>query len=193
MIYKVLKILRDKLDGELNIPDPNSNNQETVDVVIDNISKEDNDSTAISNKIVITLLSVEEETTLKNTPRYERLENPKRYLKKNPPAYLNLYVMIAANRDNYQNSLQNISKVIETLQTEKVLFNENEEYKFKIQLHTLPFDQLSYAWGLLGGKILPSALYKLSIIKIQNETILTNPVKIDEINIKESKLIKIKN
>lgn len=168
MIHKVLKVLKEELEEALNAPEPGVTNPETVAVVIDHIGKEDTDATAISNKVVITLLNVEEELTLKNRPRYEPLQNPEdKYVKKNRPAYLNLYVMVAANRDTYEKSLANISKVIEALQTNKVLYNEEDNLKFKVQLHPLAFDQLSYAWGLLGGKVIPSALYKVSIIKIQ--------------------------
>lgn len=187
MIYNVLKVLKDSLDKELNPEDPDLPIQETVDIVIDHIAKEDNDSTSISNKVVITLLNVEEEPALKNNPRYERIQpEGNGYIKKNPPAYLNLYVMIAANRDNYEIALNNISKVIETLQTQKVLFNEEEGFRFKAQLHPLPFDQLSYVWGLLGGKVIPSAFYKVSIVKIQKEG-NTDLELITEIDIKEVK------
>ena len=186
MIYKVLKVLRDDLDNELNPQDPVV--LEPVDIVIDNIAREDNDATSVSNKIVITLLSVEEEPALKNSPRYERKqpEDPKGYVQKNPSAYLNLYVMIAANRDNYEMALKNISKVIETLQTKKVLVNEDEQFRFKAQMHPLPFDQLSYVWGLLGGKVIPSALYKISIVKIQKEGSI-DPKLIIEIGLETNK------
>jgi hypothetical protein len=181
MINKVLKVLRDDLDTALN-----AESDEPVVVVVDNIAKEDNDATGISDKVVITLLSVEEETTLKNTPRYERTENPKDYKKNNPPAYLNLYVMVAANRDTYEYSLRDISIAIETIQTKKILVNEAEEFKCKIQMHTLPFDQLSYVWGLLGGKVIPSAFYKISIVKIQKDD-KENIELITQIDVKEVK------
>jgi hypothetical protein len=89
-----------------------------------------------------------------------------------PPAYLNLYVMISANRSTYANALANISKVIEVFQTNNVLEyidpqdNRENDFKFRIELHSVPFDQLSYIWGLLGGKVMPSVLYKISVIKI---------------------------
>jgi len=187
MIYKVLKALSDKLDHELNLPDPEYPVQEPVDVVIDSIAKEDNDATAISNKVVISLLSVEEESALKNTSRYEPIypegsDVPRGYKKKNPAAYLNLYVMVAANRDNYEIALRNISKVIQTFNTEKTFVNETQGFSIKLQLHPLPFDQLSYVWGLLGGKVIPSALYKISIVKIQKKG-ETYPEIIEDIDI----------
>ena len=179
MIYKVLKILKDELGD-------NS--------VIDDIAKGDSDATSISDRIVITLLNVEEEATLKNSPRFERItvQDHNGYVKKNPSAYLNLYVMISANRSTYENSLVDISKVIEIFQAKKVLTSVSttteEEFKFKIQLHSLPFDQLSYAWGLLGGKVMPSALYKISIIKIQQAGESSSPELISEIDIKSIKI-----
>jgi hypothetical protein len=94
--------------------------------------------------------------------------------------------MIAANRDNYEMALKNISKVIETLQTKKVLVNEEEQFRFKAQMHPLPFDQLSYVWGLLGGKAIPSALYKISIVKIQKEGSI-DPKLITEIDLETNK------
>lgn len=171
MIYKVLKVLKDNLDTQLNLPDPDLGAQDPIEVVIDNIAREDNDASAISNKIVITLLNAQEEPALKNSPRYEPVirDEHKQYVKINPPAYLNLYVMVAANRDNYEIALKNISKVIEIVQTQKTFNSMTEGFKFKAQLHALPFEQLSYVWGLLGGKVIPSAFYKLSIIKIQKE------------------------
>jgi Pvc16 N-terminal domain len=160
MINTVLKILKDELIA---------NHLDESEIVIGDIAKDEGDSSPTSDKIVITLLSVEEEKTLKNNPRYERVQNPDgdSYVKKNLPAYLNLYVMIAGNKNSYDKSIDGVSKVIETFQTRKEALAI--EHNFRMQLHSLPFDQLSYAWGFLGGKILPSVLYKISIIKIQNE------------------------
>ncbi|MGO4710648.1 DUF4255 domain-containing protein [Chryseobacterium sp. 2TAF14] len=148
--------------------------------------------------MVITLLNVEEESTLKNRSRYNKVlisENPTQYDMKleSQPAYLNLYVMISANRVTYVNALANISKVIEVFQTNNVLEyndpNENTEndFKFRIELHSVPFDQLSYIWGLLGGKVMPSVLYKISVIKIvaKDETSveLINDINIESIKV----------
>lgn len=189
MIHKVLKVLKEELEEALNAPDPENPDPETVAVVIDHIGKEDTDNTAINNKVVITLLNVEEELTLKNRPRYEPVENKEeeRYMKRNRAAYLNLYVMVAANRDTYEKSLANVSKVIEALQTNKVLYKEEDNLKFKVQLHPLNFDQLSYAWGLLGGKVIPSALYKISIIKIQKAGLPVDIEVITDIDIQSEK------
>jgi hypothetical protein len=62
-----------------------------------------------------------------------------------------------------------------------------KNFKFRIELHSIPFEQLSYIWGLLGGKVMPSALYKVSVVKIEaiGET---NINLIDEVSIKSIKV-----
>lgn len=168
MINEVLTILKDQLNDSEGL----------VDIaVVDDIAKHDDDTSGLDNKVVISLLNVEEESTLKNRSRYNKVqirENPTQFDMKmeSPPAYLNLYVMISANRSTYANALANISKVIEVFQTNNVLEyidpqdNRENDFKFRIELHSVPFDQLSYIWGLLGGKVMPSVLYKISVIKI---------------------------
>lgn len=172
MINEVLTILKNKLNSSKGLQDV------LGDIaVVDDIAKHDDDTSGLDNKVVITLLNIEEESTLKNTSRYHKVlvnQDPTQYemMMESAPAYLNLFVMIAANRNTYANALANISKVIEVFQINNVLeyldpndIKEND-FKFRIELHSVPFEQLSYIWGLLGGKIMPSVLYKISVIKI---------------------------
>lgn len=192
MINKVLTILKDELNESLG------DNENLGDlVVIEDIAKGDNDTSNIDNKVVITLLSVEEESTLKNSSRYiktQTVANPteSKITLEKTPAYLNLYVMVSANRNGYTNALTNISKVIEIFQSKNVLtsinpITEEEEFKFRIELHSVPFDQLSYIWGLLGGKVMPSVLYKISVIKIVAKEI-TDVELINKINVESIKI-----
>lgn len=164
MINKVLTVLKEQLNNSEGLQDI---------VVVDDIAKHDDETLGLDNKVVITLLNVEEESTLKNSSRYIRTNQTLDEMKmESPPAYLNLYVMISANRANYANALANISKIIEVFQTNNLLEyhdpanNQEKDFSFRIELHSIPFDQLSYIWGLLGGKVIPSVLYKISVIKI---------------------------
>lgn len=194
MIKEVLTILKNKLNDSVN---GLKDGQHSGDIaVVDDIAKHDDDTSGLDDKVVITLLNVEEESTLKNRSWYTRTtisENPPVYdmKKQNPPAYLNLYLMIAANRNAYDKSLSDISKVIEIFQTNNVLeytdSDAGKNFKFRIELHSIPFEQLSYIWGLLGGKVMPSALYKVSVVKIEAIT-KTNINLIDEVNIKSIKV-----
>lgn len=194
MIKEVLTILKDKLNDSVN---GLKDGQHSGDIaVVEDIAKHDDDTSGLDDKVVITLLNVEEESTLKNRSWYTRTtvtEDPLLYdmKKQNPPAYLNLYLMIAANRNAYDKSLSDISKVIEIFQTNNVLeyidTDVKKNFKFRIELHSIPFEQLSYIWGLLGGKVMPSALYKVSVVKIEaiGETDINL---IDEVSIKSIKV-----
>lgn len=193
MINKVLTVLKEQLNSSDGLQDI------LGDIaVIDDIARHDDDTSGLDNKVVITLLNIEEESTLKNRSRYNKVlisENPTQYDMKmeSPPAYINLYVMISANRTSYANALVNISKVIEVFQSNSVLeyhdpadHHENN-FSFRIELHSIPFDQLSYVWGLLGGKVLPSVLYKISVIKIVAAD-TTDIELINEINVQSIKV-----
>lgn len=194
MIKEVLTILKDKLNDSVN---GLKDGQHSGDIaVVDDIAKHDEDTSGLDDKVVITLLNVEEESTLKNKSWYTRTvisENPLLYdmKKQNPPAFLNLYLMIAANRNAYDKSLSDIAKVIEIFQTNNVLEYTDAEasksFRFRIELHSIPFEQLSYVWGLLGGKVMPSALYKVSVVKIEAIE-ETNINLIDEVSVKSIKV-----
>lgn len=192
MINKVLTVLKDRL----NLPNGLQDQAGEI-AVVGNIAKHEDDTSNLDNKVVITLLSVEEESTMKNTPRYLKFNESDHIMEReSQPAYLNLYVMIAANKNMYDGALVNISKVIEIFQANNVLkynavSDEESDFIFRIELHSVPFDQLSYIWGLLGGKIMPSVLYKISVVKIVAKQEKTDITLIDEINT-ESKVIKPK-
>lgn len=180
MIDNVLTVLKDTLNGATDLHDI---------VVVDNIGKHEDDTSGLDNKVVITLVSVEEESTMKNASRYNqvKVDNiPVRYELEPAPAYLNLYVMISANRTRYSNALINISKIIEIFQTNNVL--QYNDLKFRIELHSIPFEQLSYVWGLLGGKVMPSAFYKISVVKIAADTPPIDIELIDEVDVKSIKI-----
>ncbi|MEP0264730.1 DUF4255 domain-containing protein [Dokdonia sp.] len=167
MIYDVLNILKKEIGNYLE-------GSEDL-VVLDNMAKaEDANDTSLNNNVIITLLSTEEESTLKNTPRHEIKNGSKIY--KSGAAYLNLYVMVAANRTTYEMSLQDISKVVEFFQDKAIFTNNNtesdlEEFKFMVDLKSLRIEELSYAWTVLGGRTMPSALYKVSIVKVQRKIV----------------------
>ncbi|WP_294201337.1 DUF4255 domain-containing protein [uncultured Chryseobacterium sp.] len=185
MINKVLTVLKDKLNSVDPIKDS---------VVVADVAKHDDGTSGLSDKVIITLLNVQEESTLKNAPRYHKTQisttAPKYEMKmESDPAYVNLYVMISANRASYEGSLVSISKVIEVIQAKNVLEyadpgnDRTKDFSFRTEMHSVPFEQLSYVWGLLGGKVMPSVLYKISVIKIAAVT-SEDIALIDEVAIK---------
>ena len=177
MIYEALQIISEQLDKYLS--DAGLNNL----VVLENIalleSASDN-ADNVKGKVVLTLLNLEEESSMKNTPSYKVRDGKTEY--KNPPVNLNLYLLISANCDTYDKSLRCISKTIQFFQGKKVFTSTNTVYnrtnvafdvldyfQFILELHTPSFEELNHVWGTLGGRQLPSVIYKIQVIEIEQD------------------------
>src|SRR5690554_2095385 len=161
-------------------------------VILGNISLLESQE-VMADKLVISVVNIEEEATLKNGQNY--LKNPIRNNVESiqPPVYLNLYMLFSATlsgSDNnidisYQGALSRISHVIEFFQTKKVLTLQNSPnfsptsmetdeanyYELRLipELFTLSFEQINHLWGSLGGKQSPFVLYKIRLVKIQGQ------------------------
>jgi hypothetical protein len=175
MIYETLQILKEQLDvyfseeGLGNI------------ITLDNIALWESgseDASRVTGKVILTLINIEEETTLKNIPNYKVKNGKTEY--KNPPVHLNLFLLISANCDTYDKSLRSISKVIQFFLGKKTFTSSNtvynranvafdvlDNFKFIMELYTPSFEELNYVWGTLGGRQLPSVLYKVQLVQIE--------------------------
>ncbi|WP_264522948.1 DUF4255 domain-containing protein [Flavobacterium sp. N502536] len=176
MIFEVIQIIAEQVNNYLD----EIGLEKTV--VAENIafleSQNETVSGNLEDKVALTLINLDEEATLKNFPNH-RIEND-RTIYKNSVINLNLYLLFSANRNIYINSLNDISKIIAFFQGKKLftqantIYNRNnvamtniENFRFTIELYTPTFEELNYIWGTLGGKQLPSALYKVSMIQIE--------------------------
>lgn len=178
MIYETLEIIIDQITKYL---DTKVSDDSTL--VLENIARlEDPLTDKLKDKVVVSVLNLEEEVTLKNIPN-THFKNGKTVYK-NRPVNLNLFVLFAANRTSYDKALISISNIIEFFQSKKVfnqsnspfvptssLFDDLKEFKFMVELYTPTFEQLNYIWGTLGGKSVPSVLYKISIVQIEADLI----------------------
>jgi hypothetical protein len=190
MIDTAISLLEKELVNYLSFKDP------TATVVVDNIGMlETANGDKLANNIVITVVNVEEESTLKNQPplRYNPTKNA---VYQNPPVFLNLYVLFTSNYwgDKYVFALQRISYVVQFLQSKNSfsyaastdgLFTADPQLlsmKFTLELYTLTFEQLNHLWGSLGGRQIPFVMYKLRLVAIsERATVRTVPL-ITEIN-----------
>ena len=176
MIFEVIQIIAEQVNNYLD----EIGLEKTV--VAENIafleSQNDVISGNLEDKVALTLINLDEEATLKNFPNHS-VENAKT-IYKNSIINLNLYLLFSANRTIYINSLNDISKIIAFFQGKKLftqantIYNRNnvamanvDNFRFAVELYTPTFEELNYIWGTLGGKQLPSALYKVSMIQIE--------------------------
>ncbi|MAM29902.1 MAG: hypothetical protein CMC13_12845 [Flavobacteriaceae bacterium] len=178
MIYETLEILKDQASQFLA-----AKFSENDIVVLENISKvEDNTVTTMDDKVVMTLLTMEEEAALKNIPNTQFKNGQTQY--KNTAVHLHLFVLFTANRDTYQKSLSALSTVLAFFQHKKIFthkntvlnttigaLNELKSFRIVVELYSQSFEQHNQIWGSLGGKSFPSALYKVSIAAVEYHAI----------------------
>jgi hypothetical protein len=191
MIEKAILLLRDELQAYINIHDA------SVNVVVDNIGlMETPRGDTLTNNIVITLVNIEEESTLKNQPALKRpMINNAVY--QNPPVFLNLYVLFTSNYagDDYRLSLKRLSYIIRFLQSKNSFATSSSiagsgidlseeditDLKFTMELYTLTFEQINHLWGSLGGRQVPFAMYKLRLVAITEHAVVREVPLIEEI------------
>ena len=99
-------------------------------------------------------------------------------VKVNPPVNLNLYVIFSANfKQNYEDALRYLSAVISYFQKKRIFTAEDSPGlpkgtgSISFELVDLDLRELSNLWGALGAKYLPSAVYRIRTISIQEEHI----------------------
>lgn len=177
MIYETLQILKEQLENYFSEVGLGKI------IILENIAlweSGSDDASKIDGKVVMSLLKLEEETTLRNTPHFTVKDSKTEY--KNPPVHLNLFLLVGANCETYDKSLRSISRVIEFFQGKKVFTSGNtvydrtnvafdvlDHFKFNIELYTPTFEELNNVWGTLGGRQLPSVIYKIQLIQVERD------------------------
>lgn len=168
------------------------------DVIINNIANLENDTDGdLKDKVILTMVNLEEESSLKNTNHYVKSVSGIRYVE--PPVFLNMYILISTTLGSsvsaYEFALNRLSLVIQFFQTKRqfcianspffdpgaLTDEEKAELQLNVELYTLTFEQINHLWGALGGKQVPSVLYKIRLLKIQERTGMEAPL-IEEID-----------
>ncbi len=190
MIGLALKLLRDELSNYVFQNKTPGDSITQDDIILHNISLMESDSQDLNNKIVITLVNTEEESTLKNISNVVRTANGIKYVE--PPVFLNLYILISTTlgqdlQDAYEFALGRLSLVIQFFQAKKSFTIKNspfttisgdtniaqenkDELKLNVELYTLTFEQINHLWGSLGGKQVPFAMYKVRLVSIKENS-----------------------
>ncbi len=191
MIYKAIHLIQSQLKEYIQ---PGAGPDE---VVLGNIAfNEAPDQNNIKDKVVLSLVNVEEEGTLKNGRNYIRTDDRAQYSER--PVYLNLYLLITAHyAQAYNTALIRLGSVIEFFQNRK-FFDvrsaaplpdgldpsdpEDASMYLTMELYTLTFEQINHLWGSLGGKQMPFVMYKVRLVKVHDNRIYQEGPLIEEIH-----------
>ena len=91
-----------------------------------------------------------------------------------PELKLNLTIIIAANFPKYEDALRQLSWVLTFFQAHPGFTRDRSPgldprvERFTVELHSLTFDQLNQLWSCNGGRQLPSAVYRLRLVAVQD-------------------------
>lgn len=185
IIYQAISFLKNQLNSYLKFQLGN----EYADMVhISNpVSQDGSPASGTTDRVLLTLATIEEEKIGKvQSPQLKTVNG--KGVRVSPEINVNLYLLVIANRSNYEESLKFLSHIITFFQGKNVFDKQNspdldtEIRKLIIDLHTVSFEQLNNVWGAMGAKYMPSALYKIRMLTVQSNRILESPEFITGIN-----------
>lgn len=189
MISETLIGIVEHLKGHLS----GTNGQSSVlgSVELKDISKNESSDTDITeNSIVISLVNIEEEYTLKNNYPVRTLNNVT--VKEEPVLFLNLYILVAAVKfTRYDVALKQLGTVISFFQSNKSISissgnNPNSRLEVICHLYNIGFENLNNLWTVMGGKYMPSVIYKVRVLPYQASSPVSGPA-ITEIEVANKK------
>lgn len=171
MLDTVISFLKDRLQNYIRIK---TGGQEFLEVVY--IQRQNQREVSFKSKtITILLVNIEEDYTFRSGAAYEKMPSPGGNSYNNPTLYLNLYVLFAANFDEYDQSLKYLSLIIKFFQSHRLFDRHNspnlnsEIEKLILELVNLPFTEQREIWAGLGVSYLPSVIYKVRMIAFTDE------------------------
>ena len=169
MLDVALKFLTDELNGYLLVRTGASFGEVEVGKLVD-----DNGKWAVKEDHVgVAVINLEEERTLKSQlPETTYVGGRNVVLE--PELKLNLHVLFAANFKQYDVALRYVSHVLTFFQAHSSFTRDDHPgldtriERLTAELQSLTYEQLNQVWAFIGGKQLPSAVYKVRLVALQD-------------------------
>jgi len=124
--------------------------------------------------IAATIVNIEEERVVKShLPDHVYVQG--RQVMREPVLRLNLYLLFSANFTIYAEALKHISLVLTFFQSHPAFSPDSSPgldariEKLIVELQSLSFEQLNQIWAFVGAKQLPSIVYRVRMVAIQDE------------------------
>jgi len=127
------------------------------------------------NKVIISLVDLQEESVLKNTGIQHSLRNGG-FIKSPLPVHLNLYLMFSSmfSNSNYNEALRYLSETIMYFQARPLFDRTNYPAlqntsidRLAFEMHHFDYQARNNLWSTIGAKYIPSVIYKVKLITIQ--------------------------
>ena len=140
------------------------------------------DDSNAEEEAILTLLRIEEETSLKQQVAYRPAKDDSgQKVKTNPDLWINLYIMISSHV-KYDTSLKIIEKVMVAMNSIDADVENKYPYlkDISVNLENLSAEQYNSLWQTLGCSLVPAVVFKLRMVKITST--IEEKVKIIGIN-----------
>jgi hypothetical protein len=169
MIDTALQFLRDELNSYFASRTGGEKAVVEMSRVVDYAGKYAIDEDTIG----VSVINIEEERILKaHLPEYNVINGHHSIME--PQLKVNLYVLFAAYYRRYDAALRSISHVLTYFQGHPSF--AAEEYpglsegisKLVVELQSPTYEQLNQVWAFIGAKQLPSVIYKVRMIHLQD-------------------------
>lgn len=198
MINESLKFLAEEVNRYLNFKIPNPTLTQPR-LVVSNIAVAGDSNASVEPKVddraVLTLVNVEEDKVAKQQEHYSKTDSSTVY--KNPPLYLNFYILFAMNRTSYSDSLRFLGHIIQFFQHQFVFTPTSHPgldakiQRIVVDLHNMSFEQTNHLWSVLGGKYYPSVMYKVRQVTINEDAVISESGLIKEIQINDKSKVPV--
>jgi Pvc16 N-terminal domain len=126
----------------------------------------------------LTLVNIEEERTFKaQVPTWVTVGG--RQVAREPEIRLNLHVLAAVNFTDYAEGLRYLSLVIAFFQLHPSFGPDDFPSldprigSLTAELYSMGYEQINQLWGFVGGKQLPSVVYRVRVVTVQDEEIMS--------------------
>jgi hypothetical protein len=153
-----------------------------------NMTKDDGNLALPKEKVGLTLINIEEERTNK-AQSFTQVMSDGRPSTVSPEIRLNLFILFAANFSDYLTAIKYLSAVLGFFQSNTVFTPRTfpaldpEIERLVVELSSLSLEQQNHLWGYLGGKYLPSVLYKVRVVRIQESLVRSQGERIRHVTI----------
>ncbi|TND09732.1 MAG: hypothetical protein FD123_856 [Bacteroidetes bacterium] len=128
----------------------------------------------IPDKIGMTVVNVEEERMFRSQAP-QTINNNGTFTMANPPLKVNIYILFTAHNPLHKEALTILSYVMQCFQVRNAFDNQRSPQlgesieRLMVDMYSLNFEQQNQLWASLGAKYLPSVLYKVRMLIINEK------------------------
>lgn len=179
MVVSALSLLLAQLNQYIHHADGSPAGTANV-AIWGNIAQLDHSETAttLENRLVLTLVNVEEEKTLRNTGTVSRDPNGGIGYH-NPPLHLNLFLLFASNYRNYETALKRLTQTMTFFQGKQKFtlgnspaaglnVSRSADLSLTMDLLSLSLEEVNHLWASLGGRQMPFAAYRGRLVTLSD-------------------------